>query len=86
MTVFHSIANRLNLAMWCRLKGASKLSPSSDKTYSSVVVLCCEPSQNIPARIEQFYHSDQDGRRWKRLESCAFWVYIDLFSIFTNWD
>ncbi|KAL2012022.1 hypothetical protein VTN00DRAFT_4740 [Thermoascus crustaceus] len=41
--------------------------------------------RDVPQRIERLYQSE-DGRRWKRLESCPFWTYADLISIFTDWD
>ncbi|PMD31721.1 hypothetical protein L207DRAFT_519074 [Hyaloscypha variabilis F] len=79
-------ARRLPTAMWCRLKGTSRLGAGADKSYWPLVVLCSKPGENVPQRIEQYYNSDPEGRRWNRTEACAFWIYLDLLSIFTDWD
>ncbi|KAK4150239.1 hypothetical protein C8A00DRAFT_37158 [Chaetomidium leptoderma] len=87
-------ARRLPIAVWSRLRGASKVAvPGGEREYSPTIILCCEPGTSVPQRIKHFYRSKSGNaaqgshdRRWQRLESYAFWVYADLFTIFTNWD
>jgi hypothetical protein len=50
------------------------------------VALVLGPKQKgIFQRISKHYF-DLDYYRWLRLEGCVFWIYVDIFYIFTAWD
>lgn len=68
-----------SIATWTCLENAIKFAPSRP-----VIVLCGTSGHFDPDNILDHYANG--ARRWDRLTDCPYWISLDIFYIFTNWD
>ncbi|KAL7790670.1 hypothetical protein V8C43DRAFT_306447 [Trichoderma afarasin] len=74
-------AQRMPIAAWVKGLGAFPQFPQRAVT----MVFGQSPIISVSDRL--FGHYDSiDLRRWKRLNECPYWIYLDSFFVFTNWD
>jgi hypothetical protein len=57
---------------------------TSDPTRP-VIIIIPESDQVNPEKLLGHYRVN-DLRRWKRLNDCVFWGYLDLIYVYTKWD
>ncbi len=67
----------MKLGTWIREKGAIAVAP--DRPV--LAVLCRE---GVADKL--CHHYMANSKRWRRLEECPYWTYLDSFYVMTNWD
>ncbi len=55
--------------------------------HTLAVVACPSRSCGLFDKIQTHYAGRGNGyRRWKRIAQVPFWLYLDLFTLFTKWN
>ena len=50
-----------------------------------IIIVIPESNQVDPEKLLSHYRIS-DLKRWKRLNDCAFWAYLDIAYVYTKWD
>jgi hypothetical protein len=68
----------IQLITWIRDRGALVQAPDRP-----VLTMFCDEGSASKLCL---HYGPTNGHRWRRLEECVYWTYLDCLYVMTNWD